>query len=160
VQQPIAKQVPRVIEFAVKGAPLTQGSKVAFVINGRAIMHEMSDKKTKSRPKNALKIWRQRIANAATYGGLAMGWTGAILLECEFVFPRFKSHFTAKGTLASGAPMIPREDLDKLIRAVGDALSGVVYEDDRQITGFGASTKRFAKTREAIGGVRIRVTEL
>ena len=87
-------------------------------------------------------------------------WLGPILLECEFVLPRSPSHYTSKGNLTKNAPTIPQNDLDKLIRAVGDALSKVVYYDDVQVVGFGESTKRFAKNAKAIGGVRVKVTQL
>ena len=47
----------------------------------------------------------------------------------------FRSHYTGKGALKASAPVAPgKPDLDKLARAVGDALTGVAYRDDAQIT--------------------------
>jgi len=37
------------------------------------------------------------------------------------------------GQPRKGAPAYPPLDVDKLVRATGDALSGVVFEDDRQV---------------------------
>ena len=127
-----------------------------------ASMVEQSDRKTKTRPAGALKTWRNRIEDAAISArqGEVDLWRGPILLECEFVLPRSPSHYTSKGNLTKSAPTIPQNDLDKLIRAVGDALSSVVYCDDVQVVGFGASTKRFANSATAIGGVRVKLTEL
>lgn len=174
-------EVQPFIEFSVSGAPLPQGSKVALVSGKRvmrgkdvwvknpiASMVEQSDRKTKTQPiRNRLKTWKQRVS-AAAYKEFANGlvgpinsWRGPILLECEFVLPRSDTHYTPVGrVLKKSAPTVPTGDLDKLIRAVGDALSKVVYRDDVQIVGFGNSTKRFADKLSAIGGVHVRVTKL
>tara|TARA_R110000868_G_scaffold182989_1_gene424149 strand:- start:1430 stop:1918 length:489 start_codon:yes stop_codon:yes gene_type:complete len=145
------------ISFEVAGSPVCQGSKIAFVRGGRAVLVDVGNRKTKTMPANRLKDWRERIAAAASQHITEL-WLGPIVLECEFVMPRSPSHFNKSG-LKKGAPSIPVGDLDKLIRAVGDALSKVVYNDDVQIVGFGNSTKRFARTREAIGGVRVKVRQ-
>lgn len=181
MQQPeLIAAVQPSIEFSVCGAPLPQGSKVALVSGRRvrrgkdvwvknpiASIVDQSDRKTKTQPRNRLKHWRQRIA-AEAYREFANGligpinpWRGAIMLECEFVIPRIDGHYTPVGRkLKKSAPTVPRGDLDKLIRAVGDALSKVVYWDDVQIVGFGSSTKRFATSLAAIGGVHVKVTKL
>lgn len=147
------------IEFAVAGVPVPQGSKTAYVRGGRAVLVDVSNKKTKTLPANRLKHWRERIAKTAQSQMHGELWSGPIILECEFVMPRSPSHYTPKGALKKSAPTVPQKDLDKLIRAVGDALSKVVYRDDVQIVSFGESTKRFAKTRDAIGGVRVKVRQ-
>lgn len=151
------------IEFSVDGAPLPQGSKTAYVRGGRAVLVDVADKKTKSRPAGALKTWRNRIADAAAVEMSNLSywehWLGPVVLECEFVFKRPPSHFTSKGALTKSAPMIPQNDLDKLLRAVGDALTKVVYNDDVQVVGFGSSTKRFANSRQGIGGVYVKVRQ-
>jgi crossover junction endodeoxyribonuclease RusA len=54
------------------------------------------------------------------------------------------------------APTVP-PDLDKLIRAVGDALTGVVYDDDSQIVRV-LAWKTYADARAP--GAFIRVNEL
>ena len=83
------------------------------------------------------------------------------MLECEFVIPRSNTHYTkVSKVLRRGAPTVPPGDLDKMFRAVGDALSKVVYRDDVQIVSTGKTTKRFAKKRTAIGGVYVKVTQL
>ena len=159
-----AKPAP-VIEFSVAGEVLAQGSKVAYVRNGRAVLVDMADKKTKTRKAGALKRWKESIwrkADVQIRGDLIGPvhlWRGPIILECVFVVPRSPSHFTSKGALKKSAPRWPQKDLDKLIRAVGDSLSKVIYWDDVQIVGFGASTKRFAKTRGGAGGVYVKIWE-
>lgn len=151
-----------VIEFSIAGAPIPQGSKSVAMRGGKPVLMDQQDMKTKTQPAGRLKAWKALIADKATremsdfeYWEV---WSGPIMLECVFVMPRSPSHFTGKGALKKGAPMVPQKDLDKLIRAVGDALSKVVYRDDVQIISFGASTKRFAKSRDAIGGVYVKVS--
>ena len=49
-------------------------------------------------------------------------------------WPRPASHYTPRGTLRATAPDDPSAvDVDKLARAILDALTGVVYRDDRQV---------------------------
>lgn len=169
------------IEFSVNGAPVCQGSKIALVSGKRvrrgkdvwvrnpiASMVDQSDRPTKTRPeRNRLKTWKRRVSDAA-YEAFADGligpinpWRGAIMLECEFVIPRSDTHYTPVGRqLKKSAPTVPPLDLDKLLRAVGDSLSKVVYRDDVQVISFGGSTKRFADSLAAIGGVHVKVTKL
>jgi crossover junction endodeoxyribonuclease RusA len=52
-------------------------------------------------------------------------------------------------------PAIRRPDVDKLSRAVGDALSGVCWRDDSQVVDLHA-TKRLAE-RDEIPGVLIQI---
>lgn len=86
-----------------------------------------------------LKPWRNDVKAAAT---AAMGSEtpsfGPIDLVCHFVFQRPKAHYGTGGRaeiLKESAPLfvVKQPDLDKLIRAIGDALTGVVYRDDAQI---------------------------
>lgn len=179
-QASLIPEVQPFIEFSVSGAPPTQGSKVTrisgkrvkrgndvWVRNPVASMIDQSDLKTKTLPKNRLKNWKQRVT-AAAYEEFANGligpinpWRGAIMLECEFVLPRSDTHYTPVGrVLKKSAPTVPPLDLDKLLRAVGDSLSKVVYRDDVQIISFGGSGKRFANSLAAIGGVHVKVTRL
>jgi crossover junction endodeoxyribonuclease RusA len=53
--------------------------------------------------------------------------------------------------------MVVRPDLDKLIRAVLDALTGVLYEDDSQVVEFDRPRKQYG-TRERVE-VRVRVLD-
>ena len=66
-------------------------------------------------------------------------------LELEFVMPRPKST-PKKSTPAA----IKRPDLDKLVRAVMDAITGVVVVDDSQIVHL-VATKRIAELDEQTG---------
>lgn len=71
-----------------------------------------------------LALWRADIArNAELFGFKPV--SSAVKVELDFIMARPKS---AKRAFPSVKP-----DLDKLIRAVLDGLTGVVYEDDSQV---------------------------
>ena len=136
--------------FWVYGTPQTQGSMRAFVIGKRAVMTSTNKQ---------LKSWRQRVAQAAR----DVGWgdeliDGPVSVMMVFYVARPRSHFNAKG-LKTNAPELPAShvgDLDKLVRAIGDALTGVIWTDDRRIVSIVAE-KHYALGSE---GVQIRVVAL
>lgn len=88
---------------------------------------------TKSDNKN-LKPWRQAVAAAAIAAGVQI-LDGAVGLEITFYLPRPKGHYGKRGLLPS-APEVPTKypDSDKVLRAVQDALKGIAYRDDSQVT--------------------------
>ena len=111
------------LSFTVYGTPQQRGSKRAFSVGGKA---RLADANAKSKP------WMAAVSHAA---GEAMGdrelIMGPVRLDVAFLFSRIKSHYhTGKRSseLREGAPV-----LDKLIRSIGDALTGVVYRDDSQV---------------------------
>lgn len=107
--------------FHVLGLPITQGSKV--VMRGRLV-----DVKSKE-----LKEWRRKIAEKADpYYEMPM--TAAVFMDLTFFLPKPK---TVKRLLPFVKP-----DSDKLTRAVFDALTGVAYVDDCQVTDY-AVRKRY-----------------
>lgn len=126
------------IEFTVAGVPAPQGSKVRTKWGVR-------EDNPHTRP------WREAVAWSATQamlGGdpdgrsrvLEIGHplTGPLELEATFFFPRPKSHYrTGKhaGQLRPDAPIhcATKPDTDKLLRAVGDAITGIVCRDDSQL---------------------------
>lgn len=171
-QLPLVVEACPEISFEVSGKPLCQGSKVArvtgqrrregrdtWVKNPMVTMIESMNMTTKSRKSGALRRWRDLLSYAASVQmGVSDVMLGAVEVEAEFIFPRSPSHFNKKG-LRKGAPTIPQEDLDKLQRALGDALSGRVCKDDSQIIKW-LSSKRFAATLDAVGGCKVRVRKL
>lgn len=128
------------IEFFVPGAPAPQGSK-RHVGHGRMI--ESS---------KAVGPWRERVALAAHShaDGLIDGPIG---IRLKFVMPRPKS--APKRTTP---PAIKRPDIDKISRAILDAITGVLIADDSQVIDLHA-TKRIAELNEN-HGVHIELTQL
>jgi Holliday junction resolvase RusA-like endonuclease len=107
-----------VISFTVEGNPVTQGS--MKVINGHVI-HSRGQ---------ALILWRTMIGLEARKAG-AFPVPNPVEMVIEFRLPRPK---TVKRDLPYVAP-----DLDKLIRAVLDALTGIAYVDDGQVVSITSS---------------------
>jgi crossover junction endodeoxyribonuclease RusA len=112
-----------VIDFAVRGMPQVQG-------NMRAVGSRVFSKR-----KPELDAWRDAIATEARD---AMA-DRPLILEALYVVLSFrlqrpKGHTGRRGLLPS-APAYPtgRPDLDKLIRAALDAMTGVVWADDSQV---------------------------
>ena len=92
----------------------------------------------------AVKPWRVDVAWAVReYFPTPLD--GAVRLELGFVMPRPKS-----APKRSTPPAVKRPDLDKLVRAVMDAITGVVVVDDSQVVHLVAS-KRIAEIGEASG---------
>jgi len=125
------------VVIKVMGEPVPQGSTRAFVTkSGRPIITHSN--------KN-LKEWRQRIATEAQKERPKQ-WDmeQAILLGVDFLMPRPK-------TLPKKVKEdVKRPDLDKLIRAVLDALTGIYFRDDAQVVQVFAG-KRYANKFEAVG---------
>jgi len=76
-------------------------------------------------------------------------------LSVVFRFRRPKSHLTTKG-LSSNAPLqctsAKLGDLDKLLRSTNDALTEVLFNDDRQVISIIAS-KRYCEPDEPQGAI-------
>lgn len=109
----------------VEGDPAAQGSKRLVTLKtGRTIMLENSKK---------VKPWRTAVSEAATMQRCPM-FEGDVALYARVRFCRPASHFRKDGQVKPKAAARPgKADCDKLIRAIGDALTGIAYHDDRQI---------------------------
>lgn len=135
----------------VPGIPAAQGSK-RHVGGGRMV--EMSKR---------LKPWRATIAAAVIDAGWATDpiLTGPVSLTAAFLMPRPKHHYrTGRNaqTLKANAPVMVDKapDLDKLVRAVCDALTQAgAWRDDSQVAEI-STYKRYIEVGEE-PGVRISV---
>lgn len=77
---------------------------------------------------------------------------GPVNLQLLFYFARPKCHLRANGDLRPEAPTAKESqpDIDKLCRAVLDALTGFAYADDMQVVGL-LSSKCWATAEEPEG---------
>jgi Holliday junction resolvase RusA-like endonuclease len=119
------------MELTVYGTPVPKGSARAFAIPGkdgkrpRAVV--VSDNK------KPLTHWQTQIGNEARVVKLmkpmsAPDFDAAMRVRVQFWFNRPKS-VTAK---TRPHPVV-KPDLDKLVRAVLDGLTGIVWRDDAQV---------------------------
>lgn len=115
--------------FFVPGEPITEGSTRAFASGQRVVV-------THDRGRE-LDAWRIKVAKAAQEAAREAGWEprhdGPVVVTVSFLLPRPKSVPRTRRL-----PHV-KPDLDKLIRAVGDALApykqdGVLKDDSRIVT--------------------------
>src|SRR5262245_16827506 len=136
------------VEFTVLGEPISQGS-LRSLGAGRPTIASNRDR---------LDPWRQAVAAAAQKAmtfrgddgtsGYLPPLTGPLELRATFVFARPKSHYRTgrhAGELKASAPAFcaTRPDLDKLLRAIGDALTGIVWRDDAQVAAIVRAEKHY-----------------
>ena len=155
------------LSITVYGTPQSRGSKSPWVPrdrdgnplrkNGR-IQIIVRDSNPKSGP------WMKKVATVAR---LAMGddapIAGPVCLGVRCFFRRPKCHYRAgrySAKLKASAPRfhIQKPDASKLIRAIEDALTGVVYVDDSQIVRYVPGTVK--EWTEAEERAEIRVVAL
>lgn len=129
---------PNAVTFFVPGKPEPQGSARAFVVKGKPVV-------TSDNPE--VKSWRGVVTTAAStaMGGRPPEPDGPVTVHIVFVMPRPKSHPKTRKL-----PHTKKPDLDKLVRAVFDGLTAVVFRDDSQVTTV-ISTKHYAMEGEAPG---------
>lgn len=141
----------RTIRFTINGRPQQRGSKTPWIPrhkdgsmlmkNGKPVIATMdSNKKSKS--------WMGQVRDAAAASFEGELLRGPIRMTCWFYFQRPASHFGSgrnSGKLKTSAPeyFTQAPDLDKLIRLIGDSLTGVVLADDKQICALGNETGKF-----------------
>jgi crossover junction endodeoxyribonuclease RusA len=132
------------IDIFIPGHPAPQGSKRHV---GGGVMVESSKE---------VKPWREsiRCALITEVGQPVQRLAGAVTCELEFVLRRPKS-----APKRSTPPALKKPDIDKLCRAVLDAVtSSGVIEDDSRIINLHA-TKRFAD-QDCVPGLRLRLSSL
>jgi Holliday junction resolvase RusA-like endonuclease len=121
----------------VPGKPQPQGSKKGFIINNKVVLVESS---------KGLKPWRDKIRIVAQHSPELQEFTGAVHVSLSFYFKKPASNKKLAHT--------QKPDVDKLIRGCLDALTGVTFKDDSQVTSITAY-KFWAKTE--MEGVNISV---
>jgi crossover junction endodeoxyribonuclease RusA len=138
------------LTFVVYGLPAPQGSKKSL---GNGILVESS---------KAVRPWRTDCKHAAL-ACLPPDWDTTLPMSLSVVF-RFKrpaGHIGKRGVKPSAPQHCTSAragDIDKLQRSTLDSLTGVVYDDDRQVVTVNAS-KRYCVGDEPQGAL-ITITPL
>ena len=99
-----------------------------------------------------VKTWRREVSKVAKKQ-TETPIEGACHVGLIFRFKRPKSHYRSNGLLKQSAPdylIVKKNDLDKLVRSTLDALSGIAFKDDCQVTNLSA-TKRYCNEDEVVG---------
>lgn len=130
------------ISLTIYGKPQQRGSKTPWIPrrkdgsmvtkNGRPVIATMDSNKNS-------KAWMSQIRDAA---GTAMQGrdllSGPLYLSVTFHFARPQSHFGSGRNADQLKPSAPihhtqTPDCDKLVRCLADAMTGVVFKDDKQV---------------------------
>lgn len=129
--------VSEAIKFTVHGTPQTAGSKRAFIVKtkGGGQRAIVTDDNAKG------KDWKGDVKRAAldALNPDHQLLTGPLRVEFEFRIQRPQGHFGSGKNSANVKPSAPtmpdkKPDVLKLARCVEDALTGIVWADDAQIT--------------------------
>jgi crossover junction endodeoxyribonuclease RusA len=135
------------LQFAVHGDPVPQGSKRHV---GNGIMVESSAR---------LRPWREDVKQSILALDLSHALTGPVEVEMLFWIRRPKSHYGTGRNADTLKPSAPdyaptRPDLDKLARAVLDAMQAAsLLKDDAQVAVLTAQ-KRYGRTPGLRANVR------
>ena len=139
--------------FFVAGTPISKGSAKSFFSKKSGSIVTMQDNRDRQRP------WSSLISYTAQQVG-CQPLNGPVSLTLKFYMPRPKNHYgTGRNarTLKLSAPKYHTStpDLDKLIRCVKDALTGVAWKDDKQVCVMPRTEKIYGDTP----GVYIEIKE-
>lgn len=113
--------IPISVEFRVHGDPQPQGSTRAFMPKGWTRPIITTDNKK-------LKPWRQEVAGVALEMMSRSGQVltkGPVSVSITFSYDRPKTVRAAHKTT--------KPDIDKLLRAALDSMTGIVFKDDSQV---------------------------
>jgi Holliday junction resolvase RusA-like endonuclease len=125
----------RRVTVIVAGVPIGQGNVKAFVVAGKArVTHKNGSK---------IDTWRRSIVDAThrQLGEEIPLMTGPVMLSAAFRLPRPTSLPKKKRTWPIG---LRSGDLDHYLRALGDAVTGVLLDDDARIVHIKDLTKDWA----------------
>jgi Holliday junction resolvase RusA-like endonuclease len=117
-------RIPDSLRFVVVGRPIPQGSMHALQTK-----HMKYPVLTSNQPD--LKPWRKLVGDMARIemrknSFVPIGKSVPVRLILDFYFE--------KETSVKRLDKITKPDLDKLVRSCGDALTGIVFQDDAQVT--------------------------
>lgn len=133
------------ISFQVHGLPIAQGSTRSWLVNGKPVITSSA---------KGLATWRRLVADVAQRFAPEEPWRGPVGVELHFGLPKPKSAPKRRRVWPDKRP-----DLDKLTRAVLDALTYVVFADDSQVVKIDAS-KDYGAPGVVIDVRRIETEEL
>lgn len=130
--------------FFVAGKPATKGSARAIKRGGYAVLVASSSNKNRDEQR----AWATVVGQVARRHCAVSAMFGPIAVEVRFYLPRGSS---VKRERPSVKP-----DIDKLLRATFDALTGIAWSDDAQVVEVTASKFYVAPGGEAGAWIRIQ----
>jgi len=113
--------------FFVPGLPIAKGSAKGFYNKHLNRVMIVQTNTAKQKP------WASMISYTAHEIGVTIS-DRAVFVGLLFQFPRPKKHYRSNGALRDDAPVYhcTKPDVDKTVRCVFDALTGIAWRDDSQ----------------------------
>lgn len=145
----------RVFEFTVAGKAATKGS-------GRTVTSKSTGRAIYLPDNPRTKDWQATVgwsAAAAIGGGGIPFPSGPVVMAVVFYLPRPKALLTRKHATRD-VPHVKKPDLDKTVRAAFDALSGIAWTDDSQVTDLIARKRYCAAADYPRAVIRVRRADL
>lgn len=139
------------ITFFVPGLPVPKGSWRSFPVKGSKRRVFVADNAEQLKP------WVESIQWSARAAINGKPHDGPVAYRFDFYFPRPKAHFTKTGRRSAQYTDVHavKPDLDKLKRAVFDALEKIVYTNDSRLCRDRGSEKYYVPEGGRIG---VRIT--
>ena len=139
------------VSFFAEGGPAPKGSTKSFR-NARTVAMVTMGDCARTKP------WQKVVATFAMQAAVQKA-SGPVRLELDFFFSRPRYHYGRgknEETVKERAPVYhgSKPDLDKLIRSVLDALTGIAYADDSQVVEVRAG-KRYCASPSQPEGVAV-----
>lgn len=133
--------LPVTVVVDVRGLPRPAGSKRVFLVGpkgGERRPVVTDDAGAAGRD------WRARVQDAIARAHPGAPLEGPLEVTFAFTLPRPRGHVGRMGALRASAPWFPttRPDVSKLVRAVEDAATGLLWADDAQLV-TQTATKRY-----------------
>lgn len=151
------------VRFEVIGTPQQRGSKIPvgkkgggiILKNGRPVLKDANKKSP---------AWMDSVRYAAREAWGKDLLNCPVMLGAEFYFARNQGHFGSgrnAGVLKASAPEFHAKspDLSKLIRALEDAITGIIWVDDKLVVGYAEPTQRYWTTEAERAVVSIYTLE-
>ena len=129
------------ISFFAPGTPIPKGSAKGFYVKSLDRVVITQDNGEKQKP------WASMIAVVAQEF-FTKPIDGPVMISVAFRMPRLKGHFGSgknAGVVKATAPVYhtSKPDLDKLLRCVKDALTGIAWKDDSQVSVVAHLSKKY-----------------
>ncbi len=132
------------ISFVVPGEPVGKGRPRAFRMGNGIRMY--TPKKTASYESLV------KMACSHSYRGAPLEGPVAMRIECYFSIPKSMKKSWMSSAEEERMPVTKKPDGDNIIKAVSDALNGIAFKDDAQVSDV-ACSKRYSKIPRVVVNV-------
>ena len=114
------------MELVLLGPPLAKARHRSFCRGGRIASYDPQSEQ--------MSAAKRELYSQMTVNGLNLIAEGPVHVELRNYLPIPKSVATGKRSALSGIPSLSKKDIDNLAKFTLDALNGIAFTDDHQVT--------------------------